>query len=292
MKKLDKEKVLLVQLEEGPKESNFVELPCERPLDDYSWQELKTIADDLSANGDQSQYYSRMFDLMRSSSTKTFEVSDSIAYEGKMSVRIIGLCQDVKEDGTVAGLTLQATHTLRIARPVRFAAFSVGGWGNTNLRKYLRKTVLPELPKDLKDVIASTRKYYSSTNLYSAQNVVKCSIDKLFLLSLVELIGTYSISQLSSKWEGTGENHGEQYVYYQQKNNGSRDKNQGLTEIKSQSEYARHNITYSYKTWWTRSIDSMPEKSLTPLFYAINEDGAEHFCAPNYLAGVVPAFAL
>jgi hypothetical protein len=127
--------------------------------------------------------------------------------------------------------------------------------------------------------------------LCGARDVVKCSIDKLFLLSVVELTGTYFKSQLSSKWEGTGASHDEQYAYYQQKNNDSRDKNQGLAEIKSQSEYERHNITYSYESWWTRSINSRYTIPTT-LFYAISENGEEHSSAPNYLAGVVPAFAL
>jgi hypothetical protein len=76
-----------------------------------------------------------MFDLMKVGSTKTFEVSDNIAYDGKMSVRIIGLCQDVKEDDTVAGLTFQATHALKEPMQMQRFKYGINGWKKSRVRK-------------------------------------------------------------------------------------------------------------------------------------------------------------
>jgi hypothetical protein len=109
MKRFDNP-MLMTQATQIVKEQNS--LLSKGNLEDYSWQELKIIAEDLSKHFKKSVYHDHMREIMANGSTKQLETSSNIIGE-RANVRIIGLCQDQKSDGSgYAGLTFQFTSVL------------------------------------------------------------------------------------------------------------------------------------------------------------------------------------
>jgi hypothetical protein len=159
-----------------------------------------------------------------------------------------------------------------------------GGWGETNMREWLNNTVYDSLPDDLKDNIASVKKYYGSDSKSVTSDTV-CSNDKLFLLSMREV---YNYSG-DGQWpwyiyEGTGAGHDEQYQYYE------------CNGVSMSSYYFLDNTGYDYDGnkpsvfWWLRSV----HQNSNSVFYPVR--GCAGYADPddnyaNYAMGVMPAFA-
>jgi hypothetical protein len=178
-----------------------------RNLNSYSWEELKIIADDLSVNGRDSEYYTDVFEMTHDGSAKTFTTGSDILGE-KMKVRIIGVCQDVKEDGTMAGLTFQTTHTLATTHAMNEDGTNADGWGKSSMREWLNNTVYDALPDELRENIVGVKKYYRN-NAFGDDATIVNVVDKVFLASFKELYGYVELGQSWYEQEGTGENHNE-----------------------------------------------------------------------------------
>jgi hypothetical protein len=119
-----------------------------KALQDYTWRELKIIADDLSENDKNSAYYDHMFALLRTDSKKTFETNNNVI--GKQArVRIIGILQDEKADGGTAGLTFQFTHALNFSQQMSPKNSNADGWEKSSTREWLNNIVINKLPKEL-----------------------------------------------------------------------------------------------------------------------------------------------
>jgi hypothetical protein len=258
-------------------------LLSKQSLDDYSWAELKFIANSLSTEETKSQYYAHMLDLMKAGGTKTFEASDSITRDGKISVRIIGLCQDVKEDGTMTGLTFQTTHALSTAHSMNTSNANDGGWGKTNMRTWLNSTVYDALPDELRENIVGVKKYYGST-YDSTSGSTTFAIDKLFLLSMQELYGYTNNDYPWYEYEGTGPGHNEQYSYYSYKSVTT----DNCSFLANMHKDYNGNTPGSYTSWWLRSACFLDGFT----FWCVWSDASATFGSARDPFSVVPCFSL
>jgi hypothetical protein len=260
-------------------------------LQDYSWQELKLISDSISVKGEKSKYYPHMLELMRQGSTKTFSTTNDII--GKQArVRIIGLCQDQKsEDNGMAGITFQFTHALPNARCVNQKSASKS-WEESEIREWLAIIAFDNLPKDLKDNISSVKKYYKSCDTTSTVGNIGVVEDRLFLLSAKEIFGRFGYDYQGYELEGTGENHNQQYAWYEHNNTTKTNcptvSNTYLT-ITGEKPIGVSNIIAN-ANWWLRSACDADNN----FFCSVNFSkygccsGAHDACLPF---GIVPAFA-
>jgi hypothetical protein len=271
-------------------DGQFDELLLKGSLDDYTWDELKTVSVDLSVNGENSVYYAHMLGLMQEGSTKTFATGSSDIGE-MMRVRIIGLCQDQKSDGTgAAGLTLQATHVLASSQRMSDEESNACAWGGSIARSWLNSDIYSGLPSDLKSNIVSVKKYYGSTYNSNTSDTVECD-DKLFLLSAREL---YNYSYDDYPWyelEGTGVGHDEQYQYFAWLG----------VAIQYNTTVSLSGIGYCYDGesrpshsgfyhWWLRSVYYFHDYE----FWSADEDGYwyDYYNDATYYYGILPAFAI
>jgi hypothetical protein len=262
------------------------ELLSKGSLDDYSWTELKIIANDLSANGEQSVYYAKMTELMQSGSTKTFDTGDTSGLVGsKMRVRIIGICQDQKSDGSgSAGLTFQTTHALATPYQMNTSNTNSGGWGSTSMRTWLNSTVYNTLPDDLRENIVEVKKYYNPIYNSTSSNTLNAN-DYLFLLSMREL---YNYSFSFDPWyehEGTGASHDEQYTYYS--NESVTTSNYSLLK-NIYLDYNGAQPADSCAYWWLRTVNGGDSNS----FWIVKSSGYNILQSAGFSGSVVPSFSL
>lgn len=116
---------------------------------------------------------------------------------------IIGFSHDDLTAGAKAGITFQLQTCLDTTYPMNSTSSNVGGWTSCIMRTSTMATLLTQLPSALQSVIKEVNKLTSAGSLSTTINT---TIDKLFLLSEIEIFGAATNSR-------AGE--GSQYAYYQ-----------------------------------------------------------------------------
>jgi hypothetical protein len=197
-------------------------------LEAYSWDDLKTIADDISVNGEDSQYYTDMVELMNSQSAKTINIgtvdgNSSTSAAETIDVQIIGINHDTKSDGTKAGLTLQITAGTEsvLTHAMNATNTNVGGWASSDMRTWLNSSVATALTNA--GISLATVTKYTDNEGYLDPNSSKTSTatvttDSVFLLSPIEVWGTSFIDSWNSRFSSYTAHYyaseGSQYELY------------------------------------------------------------------------------
>ncbi len=181
--------------------------PIGTALNDMTWEQIQTISD----AGKAAEYFNV-------GDTKNITL-DGVYYP----VQIIGFNHDTKTDGGTAGITFQLVDCLNTTYQMNSSDTNSGGWASCAMRSSTMATLLTKLPSELQNVIKSVNKLTSAGN---QSDTISTTIDKLFLLSEVEIFGSTTYSK-------SGE--GNQYAYYKA----------GNSRIK--------NVSGSAHDWWERS---------------------------------------
>jgi hypothetical protein len=254
-------------------------------LEEYSWDELKTIADDLSTNGESSQYYEHMESLMLMASTKTVTLdavdndsSTPITAGTTVTVQAIGINHDIKTDGTKAGLTFRIVNDDTNGLPTYYAnnEYNTDGWENSAMRNWIQKVVAPAFTTAIPQIAsvikythneAGNSNYGTSTSTEGA--TATATIDQVFLPSVVEIWGT-----LEDNWTNAYffPLEGSQYEYYAE--NGVTSKN--------------YDILASNSWNWLRS----PDYATSTTYRCISDEGNSNFYKSGTRGSIVPCFAL
>ena len=181
-------------------------------LADYSWAELSAISDELASctNERQAVACASRYGLcdqqgvLDAESVKSVELADGRTVD----VVLVGICQDERTDGGVAGLTFAfadavGPHAMNHAfEDVEgFDADSKGGWAACDMRAWLADTLWYQLPTDLRAQVVPVQKRTANTldmndELFDpgklagiAKDWVSETTDSLWLLSACELCG-------------------------------------------------------------------------------------------------------
>ena len=115
---------------------------------------------------------------------------------GAINARIVKFDADILADGTgYAPVTMVAQYLISAQRfnPAlsnnRTGTGTIGGWGSCELRTFLRNTVLPTFPSDVRSHIANVKKYTRGYDTSGAVVANMESTDSLFALSKHEAFG-------------------------------------------------------------------------------------------------------
>lgn len=189
----------------------------------YNAAQLKQIANDMSANGENSKYYAqfkRYMDLADSYGDGDKRGNVKMTNGSTMEFRLIGMNHDDKADGTgKAGLTFMATDASKIPAHAMFTSSNYtyvnGGWRDTDLRKQMNSgdiwTLMPqEFQSNISPVIKITNNGPATGPYYKKANV-SSTVDKLWLISYNELVET------SYWWRNAIEYEGSQYYFFKNK---------------------------------------------------------------------------
>lgn len=244
----------------------------------YNAAQLKQIANDISANGENSKYYAqfkRYMDLADSYGDGDKRGNVKMTNGSTMEFRLIGMNHDDKADGTgKAGLTFMATDASKIPAHAMFTSSNYtyvnGGWRDTDLRKQMNSgdiwTLMPqEFQSNISPVIKITDNGPATGSYY-----ISSTVDKLWLISYNELVET-------SYWHNAIEYEGSQYYFFKNK----------VTQNYLSNTVLNFSHIKAFNSWrWERS--SSPGSD----FLRISNDGDPSFgTSADDSIGVVPCFS-
>lgn len=186
----------------------------------------------------------------------------------QITLVILGFNHDDLSDGSgKAGITIGMKELLATTYRMNATRTNAGGWDESNMRTSTMATLLSRLPSDLQAVIKQVNKKTTDGNGSSS---ITTSADKLWLPSMVEIIGTTMAGYAEE---------GEQYEYWQTVKDGTVE----ADRIKRLS-----NGTGDAKVWWLRS----PQINSTYYWYQIDYAGFLVLGSPTSLWGVCFAFCV
>ena len=209
---------------------------------------------------------------VKSRNTSKYNVGDTKEVDlgdlGTHTVRIANMneCTNGETSETACGFVVEFADIIS-EHQFNSTATNVGGWRDSELRKYINETIYKKLPTDLQNIVSST-KVISSHGITSGETNFETQ-DKLFLLSTEEVwVETnYDTSVGTSK----------QLDYY---------KNQGVTTSSYTSAIKQYKGIE--KSWWLRSSYSRTTND----FYRVNGSGGSIGNYASNSFGVSPAFRI
>lgn len=218
-----------------------VTLDTPKALKDYTASELQVIADDLSVNGEESEYWAEFNFFLQTDDKWYTDLKDGT----RMEFRIIGINHDDKawapDDAPdkKAGLTMQATGLLPKETCVNSDGSATYQWKDSVLRKSMQKNgEIYEQFSSLTPFVAIVDK----RNATPKSSDIAISQDALWIASVSEMYGTVTEGNENYYLAGDGET----YEWYS-----------GLDAVwpyPQRTEFIR-NITGTDTAagWWTRT---------------------------------------
>lgn len=211
-------------------------------LEAASWDMISAVSEE----GDASSIWSI-------GDTKTVSINGT-----SYVAQIIGFNHDTKVSGGNAGITFQLQNCLATTYQMEASNINTNGWSGCLMRSSTMATLLSQLPSALQNAIKQVNKLTSAGNQSST---IVTSVDKLFLLSEIEIFGAVTYSK-------AGE--GSQYAFY----------SAGNTKVKQVNGAANY--------WWERS----PYGSNTTGFCLVNSSGNALGYDASYSYGVSFGFCV
>lgn len=224
---------------------------------DWTLDEQKAAATDIAKNGTSSVVYDKAKAAMDAGTTWSVKLTN-----GKtMTYRIIGINHDDLADGSgKAGLTFWSVSRMGEYQ-FNSTGTSVGGWEASELRTKMNSGEIWNLmPSDFQSKVAAVKKI---TNNVSGENwqEVSATTDRLFLLSVTELVGSTEMADQGYQYES-------------------------LSGITAKSRYF-------YPASWLRSagVVSHTDKAFG-VFYDLQSHSVEYYCstASESRNWICPAF--
>lgn len=279
----------------GSSSSSSAEPVSTKSVDDYSWEELSEISEEISkeATEEDAIEVAKKYNLVNSdgeldgTQTKTVQLTDGAT----ATVQIAGFLHDDKTDGGKAGITFIfkdaiAEHDMNPKRnlsggPGRASAIArsnAGGWEGSAMRAWLSTEGLSMLPPDLADRIVAVDKKTNNVGETADVSSVTTTSDKFWLFSRTEV---YGVDKDSYNYEICSA-EGAEYKLF-------RDCNVGLNRDYQFLEDG-FNVPESMGYWWLRS----PNPSSGLYFYCVcSRDSGSWIDTEAHLSrGVIPGFCI
>ena len=286
-------------------------VPVRDSLEAYSWEELASMSAEISqAEGDEALAIAKRYRLADEGGRLDAGGSKSVALAdgGEAHVALVGLNQDVREDGATAGMTFAFLDAVGVRSMNNNAGFdelssaddfdAAGGWPACELRDWLNGDFVGKLPDDLRNVLADVEKPScvvpqretvvddAGALLTPASSLIATSVDKLWLPSVVELTGVSDASPAAGEypeWTSVLRSEGAQYQLFA---------DAGVSETEPNELLARSlagDGEGKPRRWWLRSVEEWT-------FASVMADGSvdrrEHSVPSGTAQAVVPFFAV
>ncbi|MDO4399863.1 MAG: DUF6273 domain-containing protein [Coriobacteriia bacterium] len=257
----------------SPSDTHRSDVEPRHSLAEYSWEDLSAISADIAQCGSESEAIMRAADywLCRENGSidetqaKAIELADGTT----VSVALAGVWHDTRTDGGKAGLTFAlvdavSTHAMNEesekANGSSASPGGSGGWDASEMRSWLQRELLSELPEDLSSQIVSVQKRYASgagagtgssgsepSPGEPADGVAETS-DKLWLFSASELCGNIPANDIVGVDEEMTRVYSDEGAQYQRFQHGG-------VQAFVPSELLQRTVAGKEKacTWWLRT---------------------------------------
>ena len=191
---------------------------------------------------------------------------------GKHNVRIsnVSACES-ETSKTACGFVIEFVDIITRYQ-FNSSGLNVGGWRDTKVRTYINETIYKSLPRDLQNIILTTKVISSYGKNDSANFETE---DKLYLLSSEEVFGDFATSSMASHDTSAGTS--KQLDYY---------KNQGVTLSNFEKSIKQYEENNDY--WWLRSVS---DDNPWCVYDVANTRGWSNTSAMSY-DGISPAFRI
>ena len=192
---------------------------------------------------------------------------------GKHNVRIsnVSACTNGETSETACGFVVEFVDII-IRYQFNSSGLNVGGWRDTKVRTYINETIYKSLPRDLQNIILTTKVISSYGKNDSANFETE---DKLYLLSSEEVFGDFATSSMAGHDTSVGTS--KQLDYY---------KNQGVTLSNFEKSIKQYEENNAY--WWLRSVS---DDNPWCVYDVANTRGWSNTSAYSY-DGISPAFRI
>ena len=162
-------------------------------FNDYSWEELATIASDMTLAGNvdgamrEAKKHGFVGDdgVLRDDLVKEFQLADGTTAQAQL----VGVYHDPRSNNSGnAGMSFIVTVPVSKGA-MNGSATNVGGWEASELRTKLDGEVFDSLPADLQNYIVGVKKSTNNTGQTESADAVTVTNEKVWALSFVELMG-------------------------------------------------------------------------------------------------------
>ena len=191
---------------------------------------------------------------------------------GKHNVRIsnVSACES-ETSKTACGFVIEFVDIITRYQ-FNSSGLNVGGWRDTKVRTYINETIYKSLPRDLQNIILTTKVISSYGKNDSANFETE---DKLYLLSSEEVFGDFATSSMAGHDTSAGTS--KQLDYY---------KNQGVTLSNFEKSIKQYEGNNDY--WWLRSVS---DDNPWCVYDVANTRGWSNTSAMSYV-GISPTFRI
>ena len=192
---------------------------------------------------------------------------------GKHNVRIsnVSACTNGETSETACGFVVEFVDII-IRYQFNSSGLNVGGWRDTKVRTYINETIYKSLPRDLQNIILTTKVISSYGKNDSANFETE---DKLYLLSSEEVFGDFATSSMAGHDTSVGTS--KQLDYY---------KNQRVTLSNFEKSIKQYEENNDY--WWLRSVS---DDNPWCVYDVANTRGWSNTSAMSY-DGISPTFRI
>ena len=220
-----------------------------------------------------------------SGSGSSYVCNSSVEPERELTVRIANKseCTNGETSETACGFVVEFVDIIEKHNYNKLDT-NVGGWRDSELRKYINDTLYHALPNDLQSIIATTKVISGHGGTAGETNFE--TQDKLYLLSMEEIYEDAASSNHAT-WDpsiifDTSVGTSRQLDYY---------KNQGVTtnNYAGAIKHYKDETISEYDEWWLRSAWNDTEETFN--FFIIWDGDSDGFSADS-INGISPAFRI
>ena len=263
---------LTITLDQVSTENVTEEYTCKL---EFNAVERDTLGKEIPAF--QKDSWSTIATNVKSGNTSKYNVGDTKEVDlgdlGTHTVRISNMSACTTETSeTACGFVVEFADIIT-KQQFNSTMTNVGGWKDSELRTYINGTIYNALPRELQNVITSTKVVSGHGSTSGEENFE--TQDKLYLLSGHEVYEDGTSKQISAK--DTAYNNTKQLDYY---------KNQGVTTSSYAGAIKQYNGSNAY--WWLRSA----RFGDTGSFLYVTDSGRWAISSAIGSNGVSPAFRI
>lgn len=263
-----------------------------RVWNELSWADLSAVSTRLAESPDSTarQDIAYSYGIVNGQGHLTNTVRRIDLTNGyAIDVRIIGVCHDRREDGSLVGLTFMTTGAISRAS-MNDTDTVLGGWEQSALRAELSGGILNLFPEDVRYFLVPVTKLTNNRGLNDDTSSVTTTTDTLWIPSVHEVCGDVSWERAEygdARFgiDDTINAEGEQYQYFSELGVSNADANAALTL----------DGTSGKSSWWLRTPFPELERNNGEgaYFCCVSDIGnPESYLLPSQESGVMVCFCI
>ncbi len=273
--------------------SGSSEFSVQASLEDYSWEDLARISDEIAAAASSEEAFeiAAQYKLVNEDGTLTQDTKEVVCSDGtSFEVMLAGILHDTDSTtGALVGLSFVSAEAVQLYVYNNEDSIE-GGWQTSAIRSWLQSDFLSILPDELTSELVAVNKLTNNSGVTSSTSSVTVTSDAIWLLSCREVVGevawsadTYGSSMAA--YDSVLNAEGEQYQLFAE---------MGVTWASDPNNALVRYLNGEAVAWWYRSTMSYANTwAFEEFAYNVLSSGfPQGQSAPSTELGVVIGFCI